>query len=297
MLGSAATTNLRRPLGGSSPACARWLTSAEASYFKGEFQLTDAAKDIAKDNAGPRAINARHHPEMAAGGYASDDGTVEFYQRVVAVLPEGGEVLDLGAGRGALLQKSTGPWRDWLVRLGKKYAHRIGADIDPAVKTNPGLDRAEIIEAGKPLPFADQSFDVVLCDWVVEHVEDPKSFVAEIRRILKPGGWFCARTPNRWSYFSVGARVFAASEKSVLRVLQPQRRETDVFPKFYRMNSLSDIRKVFTPDQWVNATYTHNPEPSYVGNFVLLYHLLSFYQRLTPKALGEVVLIFAQRIG
>jgi hypothetical protein len=65
-------------------------------------------------------ISAKYHPEFAAGCYARDDGTVEFYQRVVAVLPEGATVLDLGAGRGAQFECESGPWRSWLIRLGKK---------------------------------------------------------------------------------------------------------------------------------------------------------------------------------
>jgi len=242
-------------------------------------------------------VASKYHPEFVAGGYAQDDGTVEFYQRVVAVLPEGATVLDLGAGRGAQFD-GNGPWRHWLVRLGKKYARRIGVDVDPAVKTNPELDQAEIVEPGKPLPFADQTFDLILCDWVVEHIEDPQSFADEVRRVLKIGGWFCARTPNRWSYFSIGARILSgAMEMKVLRLLQPKRREADVFPKFYRLNTLRDIRERFAADQWINATYTSNPGAVYHGNNVLLYRLLTLFQKVTPPSLGTVILIFVRRIA
>lgn len=240
----------------------------------------------------------RAHPEFAAGGYAQDDGTVEFYQRVVSVLPEGAVVLDFGAGRGAIFDSKEANWCHWLVRLGKKYSRRIGVDVDPAVLTNPELDEAKVIEAGKPLPFPDRTFDLILCDWVIEHVEDPISFVEEVRRVLKTGAWFCARTPNRWSYFSVGARLMSGVlQTKVLRMLQPSRQEADVFPKFYRLNTLGDISAAFSPDKWVNATYTHNPNPSYYGSKVWLFHLLNFYQSLTPRSLRTVILIFARRLS
>ena len=139
---------------------------------------------------------------------------------VVAVLPEGGVVLDLGAGRGAKFDENVDAWKAWLIRLGKKYSRRIGVDVDPAVKTNPELDQAEVIVPGQPLPFADQTFDLVLCDWVVEHIEDPEFFVAEVRRVLKIGGWFCACTPNRWSYIAIGARMVSGwMETKLLRIL------------------------------------------------------------------------------
>lgn len=242
--------------------------------------------------------HAKSHPEFAAGGYAQDDGTVEFYQRVVSIIPEGAVVLDLGAGRGAVFDEGDKNWRDWLVRLGKKHSRRIGVDVDPAVLKNPGLDEAKVIVAGQPLPFPDETFDLVLCDWVVEHVEDPEAFVAEMRRVLRVGGWFCARTPNRWSYFSVGARLLSgAMQTKVLRMLQPSRDEADVFPKFYRLNTLRGISAAFGPDEWVNATYTHNPNPGYHGNIAWLLHILTFFQNLTPRSLRTVVLIFARRVA
>ena len=96
----------------------------------------------------------RAHPEFAAGGYAQDDGTVEFYQRVVSVLPEGGIVLDFGAGRGAMFDGKEANWSNCLVRLGKKYSRRIGVDVDPAVLTNPELEEAKVIEAREAAPVS-----------------------------------------------------------------------------------------------------------------------------------------------
>lgn len=47
---------------------------------------------------------------------------------------------------------------------------------------------ATIAAVGESLPFADDSFDVVLCDNVVDHAESPKRIVGELVRILNPGG-------------------------------------------------------------------------------------------------------------
>jgi len=70
--------------------------------------------------------------------------------------------------------------------------HRIG--VDPLavsyVSLFPGWQcRAQTIAAiGESLPFADQSFDVVLCDNVVDHAESPRKIVGELARILVRGG-------------------------------------------------------------------------------------------------------------
>jgi SAM-dependent methyltransferase len=48
------------------------------------------------------------------------------------------------------------------------------------------------------LPFEDRSFDVVFSDSVWEHLDHPRDALAEVVRVLRPGGWFVFTTPNRW---------------------------------------------------------------------------------------------------
>lgn len=53
---------------------------------------------------------------------------------------------------------------------------------------------------GNHLPFADASFDVVSCCDVLEHIEDWQATLADISRVLKPGGLFLFDTINRTAY-------------------------------------------------------------------------------------------------
>ena len=45
----------------------------------------------------------------------------------------------------------------------------------------------------------DESFDVVLSFDVFEHIADSNAHLAEVRRVLRPGGWYLLQTPNKWS--------------------------------------------------------------------------------------------------
>jgi SAM-dependent methyltransferase len=55
------------------------------------------------------------------------------------------------------------------------------------------IARAEVA----PLPFDDASFDSVVSFQVIEHIADPRAYLSEIHRVLKPGGYFICATPDR----------------------------------------------------------------------------------------------------
>ena len=51
------------------------------------------------------------------------------------------------------------------------------------------------LETGR-LPFADNRFDLVFSKSVLEHIHKPRQYLAEIYRVLKPGGVFVALVPD-----------------------------------------------------------------------------------------------------
>jgi SAM-dependent methyltransferase len=61
------------------------------------------------------------------------------------------------------------------------------ADLDPG--------RGDIEADLTQLPFNDHDFDVVICNHVLEHVPEDRKAMAEVFRVLKPGGWAILQTP------------------------------------------------------------------------------------------------------
>lgn len=238
----------------------------------------------------------RAYPEIGAGGFSRVDGTIEFYTRVNALLSDEMIVLDIGAGRGAQLANATSPYRARLQSLRGRVKRLVGVDIDNAVKDNGFLDEAHVLAPGKPLPFPAACFDLVYADWVLEHVERPEAFAAEVHRVLKPGGWFCARTPNRWGVTGIGTNLIPNRlHARLLQVLQPSREEQDIFPTAYKLNTRRSIRRHFPTEEWEDFSYFYNSEPPYVQRSRMLMAVLDAYQRIAPEALATNLHVFLRR--
>lgn len=152
-----------------------------------------------------------------------------FRQRVEPEIRAGDRLLDLGAGAGVV------PWLDFR-GLG---AQVIGVDPDRRVLDNPHLDEARIGVA-EQIPYPDASFDLVIAANLLEHLQVPHPAFREVARVLRPGGRFLAKTPNRRHYVPLIATLTPHRfHKWVAR--QRGRREEDTFPTFYRANTRGRI--------------------------------------------------------
>lgn len=206
--------------------------------------------------------------------------------------------VDFGAGRGQAFhsQDPRAEFYKKVARIQGKVKRVIGVDIDDGIKDHPFLDERHIIRPGEALPLEPVSVDLVVADWVLEHVADPAAFATEMMRVLKPGGWLCARTVNRWGYVGIGARFIPnRSHKSSLKKLWPERFDVDVFPTMYRLNSLADIRRYFGKQEWDNCSYLSNATPKYFGSSGLLFRCIDFYQGVVPYLLRTDLLVFLKK--
>jgi SAM-dependent methyltransferase len=236
----------------------------------------------------------RAYREYGAGGFSRWDGTVAFMTRVNALVGPESVVLDLGAGRGEVHTYPV-PFVRHLADLKSRAARVIGLDVDPAVADNPGLDEALVYD-GSAFPLADASIDLIVSNYVFEHVADPQVFAREIARVLKPGGWLCARTPNRFSLLAAATSLVPNRlHAHFLKIVQPQRLVEDIFPTRYAMNTFGKLRTLFPPASWKHCSYTWSPEPSYHGGSRVLFDAQRAYQWIKWPLGGEVLMIFLQK--
>ena len=236
------------------------------------------------------------YPEVGAGGYTRVDGTIEFYGRISSLVGSQSSVVDLGAGRAAWLADPV-PHRKQLRNLRGRVERLVGVDVDDAVLGNPAVDEAMVMPDPGTVPLPDSSVDAIVADYVLEHVEDAPRIAAEIRRVLRPGGWFCARTPNRRGMTGlVASLVPNAAHVRALRVLQPQKQAEDTFPTRYRMNDMATVRSLFPSSSFRDCSYTYDSEPGYVGGSSAMLRVLDTVKRFTPRRYGETLMVFVQKL-
>ena len=165
-------------------------------------------------------------------GYERNWDDQLFRERILAHLRPSSTVLDLGAGAGIVEQMNF-----------KGHAARVcGVDLDQRVTSNPMLDEGRVSDAGG-IPYPDASFDVVFSDNVVEHLSDPLAVFREVHRVLKLGGVFLFKTPNKHHYMPLIARLTPHRFHQFVNRLRG-RAEVDTFPTLYRANSAGAARRV-----------------------------------------------------
>jgi SAM-dependent methyltransferase len=233
------------------------------------------------------------YPESKFGGFTDIDGTVAFFGRVNALLESSYVVLDVGCGRGEYSEDPV-PFRRDLRNIKGKVAKVIGIDVDPHAQDNPFLDEFHLLSSER-WPIEDSSIDLILCDYVLEHVSDPEQFFAEVRRVLKDGGCLCIRTPNRWSYIAIGATLIPNRYHSkVTSVVQEGRKEEDVFPTFYKCNSTRKLRRIMKKQGFTSVVYSYEAEPSYLAFSKIAYFFGVLHQRLAPRFLKPALFAFGK---
>ena len=227
------------------------------------------------------------------GNFTDNDGTIDFYLRVNSLVNSDSIVLDLGAGRASWFEDDNCETRKNIRLLKGKVKQVIAADVDPVVLKNKSSDKQIIIKRGK-LEVETQSVDLIIADFVLEHIDNPSEFFSQINSCLKKGGWFCARTPHKYSYVSIGASIVGNRiHSNFLKSIQPKRKEIDVFPTRYKMNLKNDIAKTFV--DWENRTFIYRSEPSYYFGNKILFNIQNVLHRIFPAFFSGNLFVFVQK--
>jgi ubiquinone/menaquinone biosynthesis C-methylase UbiE len=175
------------------------------------------------------------------GGYHDllDELEVGFVER----FGRGRDVLEVGCGTGLLLRRMAG------------FARSVrGVDLSPGMLERARARGLEVVEASATdLPFAADSFDVACSFKVLAHVRDIQRALAEMTRVVRPGGYVLAELYNPLSLRGLvkrigpaGAISDVATEHDVYTRFDPPWRIGALKPPNTRLVASRGVR-IFTP--------------------------------------------------
>ncbi|TNE47133.1 MAG: class I SAM-dependent methyltransferase [Deltaproteobacteria bacterium] len=211
------------------------------------------------------------------------DGTTEFWDLIQRhSLMSAEQVLELGCG----------PDNRTSEFLKAQFGSLDGLDVDPEAEENPHLDTFHLYN-GKAWPLPSNSYDLIVTDYVLEHVEDPTLTMAEAYRVLKPGGSLFFRTPNLWHYVSLASSMSPHWFHNLVanRLRNKGAEAHDPYPTFYRMNTERDVFKVMRAVGFVKQELSLvEKQPSYGMSSRLMFFPMLAYERFvnSSKAFSQI---------
>lgn len=154
----------------------------------------------------------RQHYDHVAGIYDSRyGGSVgnryhgHIREHVMRCLPPGGDLLDLGCGTGLFMAH-------YLSNGGTAVGLDLSYAMVHAARFQNGLEHVVAGTADR-LPFKDESFDAVSSILAFSYVPDPAAMLAEVSRVLRPGGRVAICTLGRNLFTSALPAVYRLGEK------------------------------------------------------------------------------------
>ena len=176
----------------------------------------------------------------------------KYADTLAAGLPQGARVLDVGCGVGQVV-----------TRLMDAGCEAYGVDV-----SEPNIERARQVcprcrlYDGRRLPFPDGHFAAAGALNVLEHVEEPEAFLAELVRVVRPGGRVVVSSPNffrvlGWRDYHPRMRGLRNKWRNWRRLLE-KRRQMRTAPDRVRFDRMEPIvKEPFTPDD--DAIVATNP--------------------------------------
>ena len=151
----------------------------------------------AKQRVTKKTDNQEFYYNSLAGKILGSKAREKFIVNEINHLKKEQSFLEVGCAQGYYLSKAM-----------KKTKNVFGIDVVPSFIELAKRTKAKVsIASAEKLPYKANSFDMVLCTEVLEHVPDWKKAVKEIERVLKPKGRAIVTVPLEksgfWKFFSI----------------------------------------------------------------------------------------------
>ena len=200
-------------------------------------------------------------------------------------------ILDAGCGNNSIILNQND--------LKRK---KLGIDIAlNDIKKNKSIDYAICCNI-TCIALKNESVDLIICNMVIEHLQDPTVAFAEFSRVLKKGGYLIFMTPCIYNIVVFLSKMIPNRFHNKLVSLLTGINESNIFPTFYKANSIGMLRKMLTERKLVERDLIMYQPPPYAFVFSkIICKLIIHYFRIINKydwmeALRGVIIARYQKI-
>lgn len=180
-------------------------------------------------------------------------------------------VLDAGAGAKGMLQL-----------FHERHLVTVGVDRSfQDLRSNTHLTYRVCADA-QQLPFKRSCFDLVVSQWLLEHLPSPRSFYRETSRVLRGAGRLLVVSNSLFCplmLFNAGMPAFLRD--NVKKALLPKEVEEDTFPTFYRANTEALSNRISGDAGFEQESFVYANDLSFFVFNKLLFAVLLLWDRLT----------------
>ncbi len=198
----------------------------------------------------------------------------EHYQELLKeLIRPSTSVLELGCGRASLATDAI-----------QQADYSVGIDLSLDDLASNGTITYLVKAGGENIPVASHSVDIIISQWVFEHLENPRAVFREIARVLKPNGRVVIFTTNANNYIPVLSWLIPDAIRNTLLTKLLRRPLHETFPTFYRANTQQRIAR------YAQITGLRVEQTQYVGNpfylafSPLLFRLALLFEKITDYA-------------
>lgn len=228
---------------------------------------------LPENNLTQNTADLKRISKFPEGSYFSSAWTtLDIYDNWVSSLIRNDMLLlDIGCGKKSLMEKFT-----------DKVSYSIGMDIShSALRENKTRFSLFVNGDAYNLPFKDESADIIVTQWMIEHIEKPEIVLAEFCRVLKAKGHLIVVTNSLYHPMMLLSAILPAGFRDRLKKkIFPSYIDEDTFPTYYNFNSLGRIHSMLSKAGFERNAACYSGAPFFFFNKVL-FRFSELYERLT----------------
>ena len=214
----------------------------------------------------------RKHGSLLRNLYRKTNTVHDYYdEQLGPLMGEKTVLLDAGCGEKGIMDKYRG-----------KNCLSVGMDLSlEAMACNSALDG--YVQSGvEVLPFKDKIFDVVVSQWVMEHIRSPRLVFKEFSRVLKPDGDLIVVTNSVYNPIMLVSAVLPSRMRDNMKEkVFPSEIKEDTFPTYYNCNSKRKFESILSELGFVRRFSGYSGDISIFLFSRFLFALALFYEKIT----------------